>query len=272
MFSHDLGTSLSRSHNMEDVTADYPELGFDFIGIREDKATINLIALVHADNLSEAEILEKIRTFYDYIAGFKKDLSFNRIYKPNGVICFVFENEKCAYRLRKIIPTKSLIDHTQNKGRVVLPWLINVLEKEIIPHKRMVSRLPPTCILHNPPLGVYPGLKAIDKLLRTYSGSSTPQKKVNNDRLFYDDLDKLIQQTHELVSEGEIRIALIRIKNSIYVNSENYQTAVMLLSNFNRMQKEEHQDLRLKSAILNGITDRTLEFVKGINESDLNTK
>lgn len=278
MFSHYLGALLSRSHEMEDITADYPELEFDYIGIREGKATINLIALVTADDLNEKEILSKIRGFYDYINSFRKDLLFNKIYKPNGVICFIFEDKKCAYRLRKFIPKQSLIDHTQRKGRVVVPWLINVKEKEIIPHKRMVSKVPPTCILHNPPLGVYPGLDAIDKLLRTYhkapnSNSQIPtDTDANKDLVFYTDLNELVAESMNLVSTGDVRLALIRVKNSIRIDTQNYQTVVMLLHNFNRIQKEEYKDLRLKNAILNGISNNTLEFVKGLNENDLKTK
>jgi len=268
MFSHYLGTSLSRSHEMEDITADYPELNFEYIGIREKNATINLTALVDADKLSEVEILEQIRIFYDYIAGFKKNLLFNKIYKPNGVICFIFENEKCAYRLRKFIPKQSLIDHTQRKGRVVVPWLINVREREIIPHKRMVSIVPPTRINYNPPLGLYPGLDVIDKLLRAYPGTHT-HEEIHKDLRFYTNLDTLVAQTTELVSNGDIRLALVCVKNSVQVNSQNHQTAVMLLSNFNRVQKEERKDLRLSSAILSEITNNTLDFVKQLSIQDL---
>jgi len=268
MFSNYLGTSLSRSHEMEDITADYPELNFDYIGIREKSATINLIGLVDADNLNEEEIIDKISMFYDYIAAFKKDLLFNRIYKPNGVICFVFEDEKCAYRLRKFIPKQSLIDHSQSKGRVVVPWLINVKEREIIPHKRMVDWMPPTRINYNPPLGVHPGLDAIDKLLRTYPGTHKHQE-IHKDLRFYTDLDTLVTQTVELVSNGNIRLALVRVKNSIHVNSENHQTAVMLLSNFTRIRKEEHEDQIQTDVILNKITNRTLDFIKQLTKQDI---
>jgi len=239
MFIDHLGRSLSHSHQMEDITADYPELNFDYIGIREKNMTINLIALVHADNLSEQGITATIHTFYNYIAGFKKDLLFNKIYKPNGVICFIFENKKCAYRLRKTIPKQSLIDQ-------------------------------PTRINYNPPLGVYPGLDAIDKLLRTYSDTDA-RREIHKDLRFYTNLDTLVTQTVELISNGDIRRALVRVKNSIQVNTENYHIAVMLLSNFNRIGKEEPEKPIEMNVIRNDITNRTLDFVKRLTQTDLKT-
>lgn len=266
MFSIHLGDFLSETKSTINLTNDYPEQPFDYIGIRETTGTIDIVAVVTADGLSEAQLLARIDVFYNYILGFKKDLLFNRLLKPNGVICFVFENS-CKYSLKKILAKKSKINHSNKNGRLVVPWIIDLPAKHIMPHKNPISWFPPVWTKLNPPLGVYPGLKVLEAFLSEYIASTL--KKIKPEILpSYSSLEELRIDINELLTEGNIKEALRRLRGSVKLDTDQYVNFTTLSFNYSKIRVEEkngktpaEEIRRVKNQIAMSISEFTRELI-----------
>jgi hypothetical protein len=144
---------------------------FHFIGFKETKLQINLVAFVKADDLTETEIVNLRDRFFNMTQMIAYDFGIKPGPRmPNGLLGFVFENE-CPNYLINFIKKQSKIDNFR-RSAVIFPWVIDVKQKQIHTHNNPVSLLPPVMIVED---WVFPGLQFLKSFVQSYR--SQPVKR-----------------------------------------------------------------------------------------------
>ena len=171
-----LQQDLILRQEFRDITQELEEeidvLYFDFIGLRETSSTIDLIALVDADTFSETDIANFCDRFFVVVKSSRKMFHLKKVPNPCGLLCFVFGNG-CSYKLMKFTEKQSRISHAVSDSGIVVPWVIDIKNNHIQPHKNPVSKFPPVIVLSDASgilsgLRVHPGLKYLKGFLTSY--------------------------------------------------------------------------------------------------------
>ncbi len=163
-FISDFGKNLSVENISSNV--EYPE--FHFIGYRETKTAINLIALVGADNLTHTEIIRLRDKFFTITVSLPRKFNLNpRGRNPNGLLIFVFK-QKCSESQIKFIKKQTKISHAV-QGGVIVSWIIDFENRSLYSHNNPISLIPPVVLLSN---YVFPGVKFIEDFLNSYSSKN----------------------------------------------------------------------------------------------------
>ncbi|MEM9276284.1 MAG: hypothetical protein AAGA80_25525, partial [Cyanobacteria bacterium P01_F01_bin.143] len=127
---------------------------FNFIGFKETAATIDFVAFVKADNLTESKIVNLRDSFFNITQIVSYDFGLKSLgRKPNGLLCFVFE-DSLPNHLANFVKKQTKISNF-TKEAVIVSWAIDVKRKKIYTHNNPVSVLPPVWILEGL---VFPGL------------------------------------------------------------------------------------------------------------------
>ncbi|MCB0844813.1 MAG: hypothetical protein KDE26_16275 [Bacteroidetes bacterium] len=268
---------MNKLKEWENLTADFPELSFDYLGINEAGSFINFFTIVKADGKNESEILHFINEFFEKLQNFKKDLALNRILNPNGVICFVFEAGSSYWFKKKIIEA-SKISHGIKTNRIVMPWVIDVVKRKVYPHENPVSVLPPVWIFHNPwwGLGISPGEDQLNAFIHNYdqwkeSGDISIPPNPLPESPHYQNLVELKNKTKELISQARTHKAFIGFKSCTKPGSWVYEELDTLLFNFRltelrrKLGKISDEEGQIQ---VNQINDGFLTIIEEVDEVD----
>lgn len=155
-----------------------PELaGFPLIGFHASAVSMDFVALVAADRLTESRIVALRDEFFDAVRHVSRELGPKpRGRNPNGLLCFVFE-EGCPEPMARFIRKQTRISHAASTGAVVVSWAIDLDRRRIHPHENPVSILPPVIVASRT---VFPGLGWLESTLRELpEGAGDPAPPVS---------------------------------------------------------------------------------------------
>lgn len=134
----------------------------DFIGVRETLLTVDAIALIKADTLTEAEITALHYSYFDLLAAWRPSSFLKRGLKKNGLLCFVFEDgctaEDILFILRQKRDSNPVID-----AALVMSWVLDFDSMQLYTHDLLVASFPP--VITFPGL-VYPGKRFLENFIR----------------------------------------------------------------------------------------------------------
>lgn len=136
---------------------------FDYIGFRETKLSIELVAFVRADRLDDRALFARCDTFFRISQSLPHQYRLRPgMRNPNGLLGFVFEEHSPDPPKVALLSKQSRISHASTTGAVVVPWVIDVPARRIFTHKNPVSFVPPVILFADL---VYPGLRYLRALL-----------------------------------------------------------------------------------------------------------
>lgn len=168
-FVSELRNNLVNTRQVYDLSRNKDFWEFNFIGFKETAATIDFVAFVRADKLTERQIVKlrdsffKITQIVSYNFGLKP-LARN----PNGLLCFVFEDHLPNQSIDFIKKQRKISNF--EKSAVIVSWAIDVKQKQIHTHNNPVSFVPPVYIVEK---WVFPGLDYLKSFLYAYNYQST---------------------------------------------------------------------------------------------------
>lgn len=137
---------------------------FSFVGYRETALSIDLVALVEGDGLTERDIVNRRDHFFETTCTLPRDFCLKpRGRNPNGLLGFVF-TQAVAEPLIQFIRKQTKIAHSGNGGLIV-SWSITLKNRQIHTHRNPVSLLPP---VFSPPRLIYPGLSYLQDQVGSY--------------------------------------------------------------------------------------------------------
>lgn len=165
---------------------------FGFVGFKETATTIDFVALVEADKLTEKQIVDFRDSFFEIVKLVSYDFGLKPLARnPNGLLCFVFENS-LPNHLANFIKKQTKISHF-NKSAVTVSWAIDVKHKQIYTHNNPISLFPPVYIVEG---WVFPGLNYLNSYLTTYKPQSVTIR--NNAELSFQSFEKLERIVEEI--------------------------------------------------------------------------
>lgn len=175
--------NLSRNREFEE---------FGFVGFKETATTIDFVALIEADKLTEKQIVDFRDSFFEIVQLVSYDFGLKTLARnPNGLLCFVFE-DCLPNHLANFIKKQTKISNFK-KSAVIVSWAIDVKHKQIYTHDNPVSLFPPVYILEK---WVFPGLNYLNSYLSTYKPQSVKIK--NNAELSLQSFEKLERIVEEI--------------------------------------------------------------------------
>lgn len=110
---------------------------------------------------------------------------------PNGLLCFVFENDLDNHLANFIKKQTKISNFT--KSAVIVSWAIDVKLKQIHTHNNPVSFLPPVYIVEG---WVFPGFDYLKSFLYTYNSQSVNTE--NNPEVSLQSFAKLEREMEEI--------------------------------------------------------------------------
>ncbi len=206
-FISELRTCLVNDKQVYELFRNEEFAEFHFIGLKETPLTVDLVALIKADGLTEKQIVElrdrvfNITQIISYDFGIKPNSRM-----PNGLLCFVFENE-CPSYLIDFIKKQTKISHSK-RSAVLVTWVIDVKHKQIYTHNNPVSLLPPVVIMEG---SVFPGLDYLNHFVYSYrsqlieNDSNRIDLKPANNKIYSETILKFLSRLEEILSQPENR-------------------------------------------------------------------
>ncbi|MCP4352631.1 MAG: hypothetical protein GY795_44815 [Desulfobacterales bacterium] len=176
-FISDFGKNLILQKSVEDISSNAEYQEFHFIGYKETKTAINLIALVGADNLTHTDIIRLRDIFFTITVSLPREFNLNpRGRNPNGLLIFVFK-QKCSQI--KFIQKQTKISHAV-QGGVIVSWIIDFETRSLYTHNNPVSLFPPVVLLSD---YVFPGVKFIEDFLNSYSSMDAYSNQIQAEKI-----------------------------------------------------------------------------------------
>ncbi len=176
-FISQLGKLLLDEKQVYDLSRNEEFAEFNFIGFKETRLTIDLVAFVKADSLTEKEVVNLRDRFFNITQIVSYDFGIKpRGRMPNGLLGFVFEQE-CPSFFIDFIKKQTKISHT-GRSAVIVPWVINLQHQQIHTHNNPVSLLPPVVITAD---WVFPGLKYLKAFVSAYRPQPVAQDSQRTD-------------------------------------------------------------------------------------------
>lgn len=164
-FISKLKTSLINEKSVYDLSQNKEFSEFDFIGYRETTLTIDFVAFVNAEDLTENQIVSLRDKFFNITQNAPHDFALKPAGRnPNGLLIFVFEND-VSENLISFIEKQSKISHSAKRGAVMVSWSVDVNKRKINTHNNPVSWIPPVIIFSNM---VFPGLDYLESFVNNY--------------------------------------------------------------------------------------------------------
>ena len=144
---------------------------FNFIGVKETSSTIDMVAFIQADSLTETQIVSLRDKFFRIVQIVSYDFGIKpRGRNPNALLGFIFDHQYSPF-LRNFIQKQTKIIHS-GKSAVLVSWVIDTNRKQIYTHHNPVSLIPPVVIMDSM---IFPGLKYLESCLNNYSPSFSNQ-------------------------------------------------------------------------------------------------
>lgn len=92
-FISELQKNLIEEKQVYDLSRNKEFSEFNFVGFKETSTTIDLVAFVRADKLTERQIVNLRNSFFNITQIVSYDFGLKPLARnPNGLLCFVFEN------------------------------------------------------------------------------------------------------------------------------------------------------------------------------------
>ena len=190
-----LATWLRATKEVQDLSRNREFVNFDFIGVKDSSLTLDVVALVNADTLTEREIVERRNQFFEIVRSMPREFNFRPgARNPNGVLCFVFA-QGCSEPRIKFISKQSKISHSATKGAVIVSWTIDLQTKQVHPHRSPVSAVPPVLIM---PTNTFPTLATLQAFLNGYSQQTdeTPHQQITHSLILEEPKDLASDRSH----------------------------------------------------------------------------
>lgn len=209
-FICELQKKLIEDKQVYDLSRNQEFSEFNFVGFKETAKTIDFVALIRADKLTEKQIVDLRDSFFNITQTVSYDFGLKPLWRnPNGLLCFIFE-DNIANTLINFIKKQSKISNFK-RSAVIVSWAIDIKDKQIYTHNNLVSFFPPVYIKKRGGLGVFPGLDYLKSFLRTYNSQSI---HINNDT------DIPLQSFEKL--ERKVEEILDIIKNTPKYQTQSY--------------------------------------------------
>ena len=167
-FIHKLQKNFIKEKQVYDLSRNEEFAEFNFVGFKETNATIDFVACVRADKLTERQIVNLRDSFFNITQTVSYDFGLKPLARnPNGLLCFVFE-DNLPNHLANFIKKQTKISNFK-KSAVIVSWAIDIKNKQIYTHNNLVSLFPPVYIVEG---WVFPGLDYLKSFLYTYNPQS----------------------------------------------------------------------------------------------------
>ena len=195
-FICELQNNLIEEKQVYDLSRNKVFAKFNFVGFKETNATIDFIAFVRADNLTEKQIVVLRDSFFNITQIVSYDFGLKPLARnPNGLLCFIFE-DNLDNNLANFINKQTKI-YNFKRSTVIVSWTIDLKNKQIYTHNNPVSLFPPVYIIKK---WVFPGLDYLKSLLYTYNFQSIHTK--NNAEISlqsFENLEREIKEVEETI-------------------------------------------------------------------------
>lgn len=195
-FISDLRNRLINDEKVDDLSKNERFAEFNFIGLKETRLTLDLVAFTKADGLTG----EQISNLCDKFFNITKIVSYDDFglnpgpRNPNGLLCLVFE-DGCPASILDFIKKQTRINHW-DRSAVVVSWAIDVTNKQIYTHDNPVSIFPPVVITG---WLTFPKLNYLKSFLNSYHPQPT---HTNNDIELilqaFKRLEERVEETYKL--------------------------------------------------------------------------
>lgn len=234
-FISELQKRLINDEQFDNFSGNEKFAEFNFVGLKETPLTVDLFAFVKADGMTQKQISELCDKFFNVtqIVSYD-DFGLNPGPRnPNGLICFVFEDE-CSTSLVDFIKTQTKISHWK-RSAVTVSWSIEVKNKRIHTHNNPVSVFPPVIIMEG---WVFPGLNYLKSFVSAYRPQSIP---VDNDieaiLQSFRRLEERVEEAYRLFKSiprqqyqyffSNAKIATIISESETYIKNSNVEGVTM---------------------------------------------
>ncbi|ELS05454.1 hypothetical protein Xen7305DRAFT_00051980 [Xenococcus sp. PCC 7305] len=169
---------------------------FNFVGFKETATTIDFVAFVRADKLTEQQIVDLRDSFFNITQIVSYDFGLKPLARnPNGLLCFVFE-DSLPNQLINFIKKQTKISNFA-KSAVIVSWAIDLKNKQIHTHNNPVSIFPPVYIVEG---WVFPGLDYLKSFVSAYK---YPSMQTDNDTAiplqFFKRLEQKTKEIEEII-------------------------------------------------------------------------
>lgn len=202
-FVSELRKLLVDEKQVYDLSRNEEFAAFNFIGFKETRLTIELVAFVKADGLTEQQIVNLRDRFFNITQLVSYDFGTKPGPRmPNGLLGFVFENE-CPSFLINFIKKQTKISHS-GRSAVIVSWAIDVKHKQIHTHNNPVSLFPPVVLMED---WVFPGLDYLKSFVSAYrpqtvdkDSNRTDSKPVNEQVASeFSRLEERLEEIHKVI-------------------------------------------------------------------------
>lgn len=162
LFISRLRDRLVAEKGLHDLSRNAEFASFPLIGFHTSTLSVDFVAFLVADELTESRIVALRDEFFDAVQHVSREFGLRpRGRNPNGLLAFVFA-EECSDSMARFVRKQTRISHHASTGAVVVSWAVDLARRRIHTHENPVSVFPPVILV---PRSVYPGLGWLESIL-----------------------------------------------------------------------------------------------------------
>ncbi|HEU0052391.1 MAG TPA: CHAT domain-containing protein [Longimicrobium sp.] len=159
---------LAAEKSPHDLSRNAEFARFGYIAVHETAVSMEMVACVDADALTESEIVRLRDEFFDIVRRVPREFGLKpRMRNPNGLLCFVFSHG-CSEQMAGFVAKQTAISHAAGTGALVVSWALDVPGARVRTHADLVSLFPPMYVAAGL---VYPGVEYLQRLLADFARS-----------------------------------------------------------------------------------------------------